>query len=70
VLVMLQLDLFTKTVAIGKWQTAIHFLDLPVWLAGLFTAISGAGYIVYGIAQLNVHGQAEQKPPDQPPHLE
>jgi cardiolipin synthase len=58
-LVMLQMDLFKKTISFFGLTFEVHFLDLPVWLAGLFTAISGVGYIVDGIGQLNVHGQAE-----------
>ncbi len=66
-LVMLQLDLFTKVVSLGSWKFEIHFLDLPVWLAGFFTTISGIGYVVDGIAQLHVHAlpeTAEQKSPE------
>ncbi len=61
-MVMLQLDLFTREVSIGSFHFEVHFLDLPVWLAGIFTAVSGVGYIVDGIAQLHVHGQAETAP--------
>ncbi len=60
-LVMLQLDLFTRNVSLGSFHFEIHFLDLPVWIAAIFTAISGVGYIVDGIAQLHVHGQADSE---------
>lgn len=56
-LVMLQLDLFARHVVLGPVRFDLHFLDLPVWIAGFFTAISGVGYIVDGIAQLHVHAQ-------------
>ena len=39
--IMLQLDLFRVTV----WKIDLHFLDIPVWLAGIFTAVSGFGYV-------------------------
>ncbi len=58
-LVMLQINWKLWPIAIGKWQTSIEFLDLPVYLAGLFTAISGVGYIVDGIRQLHASGHGE-----------
>jgi CDP-diacylglycerol--glycerol-3-phosphate 3-phosphatidyltransferase len=56
---MLQLDLFRTAWSIGTWKFHLHFLDLPVWFAGLFTAISGFGYIVEGIQQLHAKGHGE-----------
>ena len=53
--IMLQLDLFRVT--IGKID--LHFLDIPVWLAGLFTAVSGFGYIVDGLQQLHAKGHGD-----------
>jgi CDP-diacylglycerol--glycerol-3-phosphate 3-phosphatidyltransferase len=57
--IMLQLDLFHTTVPAGRWNIDIHFLDVPVWLAGLFTAISGFSYIVDGIHQLHSKGHGD-----------
>ncbi len=62
-LVMLQVDLFVKPVSLFGMNFDVHFLDLPVWIAGLFTAVSGVGYIVNGINQLHVHGQADEADP-------
>lgn len=61
-LVMLQLNLFTYPVVLGKFREEITFLDIPVLLAGLFTAISGFGYIVDGLAQLQAKGHGDPKP--------
>jgi len=60
-LVMLQYNLFTRIVTIGNWQTQLDFLDLPVYVAGLFTAISGFGYILDGIRQLQASGHGDPK---------
>lgn len=63
-LVMLQWNPFATTFTAGGAQVPVSFLDLPVVLAGLFTAISGFGYIVDGMGQLHArgHGEAEEKP--------
>ena len=53
--IMLQLDLFRATV----WKIDLHFLDIPVWLAGIFTAVSGFGYIVDGLQQLHAKGHGD-----------
>ena len=37
------------------------FLDLPVWLAGFFTLVSGFGYVVDGIAQMHSKGHGDPK---------
>jgi CDP-diacylglycerol--glycerol-3-phosphate 3-phosphatidyltransferase len=58
-LVMLQYNRTLWTLGSGKVQTSIEFLDLPVYLAGLFTAISGVGYIIDGIRQLHAGGHGE-----------
>ena len=60
-LVMLQCNFFTKTVMLGHWQTELDFLDLPVYVAGVFTAISGFGYILDGIRQLQAGGHGDPK---------
>ena len=67
-LVMLQMNFFSYPVALGRWQTRVDFLDIPVYLAGLFTAISGVGYILEGIRQLHAggHGDPKTNPPFHP----
>jgi CDP-diacylglycerol--glycerol-3-phosphate 3-phosphatidyltransferase len=60
VLVMLQINPLIGQFHFGAGsELEITFLDIPVYLAGLFTAISGFGYIVDGIAQLQAKGHAE-----------
>jgi|SRR6478609_2754263 len=58
-LVMLQYNMPLWTVKVGSVQTSVEFLDIPVYLAGLFTAISGAGYILTGIRQLHASGHGD-----------
>ena len=58
---MLQLDFFRATV----WKIDLHFLDIPVWLAGIFTAISGFGYIVDGLQQLHAKGHGDPQSSNQ-----
>jgi len=58
-LVMLQFNAPLRSVKLGAFETSIEFLDLPVYLAGLFTAISGFGYIIDGIRQLHAGGHGE-----------
>lgn len=67
VLVMLELNLFQRAIPLGQSGRVLHldFLDLPVWLAGLFTAISGFGYIVDGIGQLHDRGHGDPAQHDQ-----
>lgn len=60
-LVMLQINPFSHAVVLGKFRADITFLDIPVLLAGLFTAISGFGYIVDGLAQLQAKGHGDPK---------
>lgn len=59
VMVMLQISLFTHTFTLFGHAHSIQFLDLSVWLAGLFTALSGIDLIVDGIAQLHDRGHGE-----------
>jgi len=59
-LVMLQ---WNCPVALGGAETSVEFLDLPVYLAGLFTAVSGFGYIVDGMRQLHAGGHGDPQPP-------
>jgi CDP-diacylglycerol--glycerol-3-phosphate 3-phosphatidyltransferase len=60
--VMLQLNFFETTFQLGTSMVQLAFLDLPVYLAGLFTAVSGAGYVLDGIAQLHAKGHGDPKP--------
>ena len=59
---MLQLHLFHQTVTVGSWQAEVDFIDIPVVLAGFFTAISGFKYVVDGIGQLHAKGHGDPKP--------
>jgi hypothetical protein len=61
-MVMLQWNAFGHDLSIGRHVVHISFLDLPVALAGLFTAISGFGYVVDGIAQLQAKGHGDPRP--------
>ena len=59
VLVMLQFNPFTVPLHIGNVQFEVTFLDLFVYLAGFFTAVSGFGCVVDGISQLQARGHGE-----------
>ena len=60
-LCMLQFNPFHRMIAIGSWTLQLDFLDIPVYLAGLATFISGAGYVFEGIRQLHVKGHGDPK---------
>jgi CDP-diacylglycerol--glycerol-3-phosphate 3-phosphatidyltransferase len=62
-LVMLQINWPIGAVSLGSWHTQVEFLDLPVYLAGLFTAVSGFGYVLDGIRLLHAGGHGEATPP-------
>jgi phosphatidylglycerophosphate synthase len=62
-IVLLQLNLFSFTVRIGSSTVPVDFIDIPVYLAGLFTAVSGFGYIVEGVRQLQAGGHGDPKSP-------
>jgi CDP-diacylglycerol--glycerol-3-phosphate 3-phosphatidyltransferase len=62
----------TQMIAIGcamllpgsEWKThlagrEVAVLDMPVWIAGFFTLISGLGYVREGILQLHAKGHGE-----------
>ena len=55
-LVLLQFDPFETSVSFLGETFKFEFLDIPVLLAGLFTLISGIGYVMNGIAQLHESG--------------
>jgi CDP-diacylglycerol--glycerol-3-phosphate 3-phosphatidyltransferase len=60
---MLQYNPFQKNLTVGRFEFDVHFLDIPVWLAGIFTLLSGVGYIAQGIAQVHHHGNPDTKDP-------
>ena len=57
---LLQVDLFHRTFSIAGENFKFESLDIPVALAGLFTLVSGIGYVMDGIHQLHAggHGHA------------
>ncbi len=59
--VMLQLNFFSESISIGSWRTQLDFIDLPIYLAGISTAISGFGYVLEGIRQLQAGGHGDAK---------
>ena len=58
---MLQLNFFTKTFTVAGGKLTLDFLDIPVYLAGLFTLVSGFGYVMDGISQLQAKGHGDPK---------
>ena len=58
-LAMLQINPFGKTFSLGSWTANVEFIDIAVVFAGLFTAISGVGYIVDGIRQIQDKGHGD-----------
>jgi hypothetical protein len=59
VLVMLQFNPFSRKLHVDGFDLEFSFLDVPVYIAGFFTAVSGFGYIAEGIAQLHARGHGE-----------
>ena len=57
-MVLLQLNFFERTVQIWGQSVEFDFLDIPVTLAGIFTLISGIGYVMHGIRQFQAGGHA------------
>jgi CDP-diacylglycerol--glycerol-3-phosphate 3-phosphatidyltransferase len=57
-MVLLQLNFFHKTVDILGQPIEFNFLDIPVTLAGIFTFLSGIGYVTRGIRQFQAGGHA------------
>ena len=60
--ILLQLHLFEFSARILGFDVQIDFLDIPIWLAGFFTLISGIGYVMGGIKQLQAEGHGDAKP--------
>jgi CDP-diacylglycerol--glycerol-3-phosphate 3-phosphatidyltransferase len=58
-LVLLQLNFFSHPFSVGHLHFRLDFLDLPVGLAGLFTFLSGIGYVMAGLRQLQAGGHTE-----------
>lgn len=54
--VMLQLNFFHTTFILAGQSVDLDFLDIPVTLAGFFTLISGIGYMLNGVRQLQAGG--------------
>jgi hypothetical protein len=59
VLVMLQFNPFSTAIPLGGAELPVNFLDIFVYIAGLFTAISGVHYVLDGISQLQARGHGE-----------
>jgi CDP-diacylglycerol--glycerol-3-phosphate 3-phosphatidyltransferase len=57
-MVLLQLNFFQKTVLICGQSVEFNFLDIPVTLAGIFTLVSGIGYVMRGVRQFQAGGHA------------
>jgi cardiolipin synthase (CMP-forming) len=66
----------SQMVAIGfimlQWNPAVnlvgfqvYFLDLPVFVAGFFTLVSGLGYVRRGVQLLHSAGHGDPQPPSQ-----
>jgi CDP-diacylglycerol--glycerol-3-phosphate 3-phosphatidyltransferase len=61
-LVMLQFNPFAHSAQLGRFEIPLTMLDISVYLAGFFTAISGFGYVLEGISQLHARGHGEPIP--------
>ena len=56
--VLLQFNFFHFTLRLFAGAFEINFIDIPIFLAGFFTLVSGIGYVMKGIQQLQAsdHG--------------
>ena len=57
-------DLYHRTVQLFGQPLDLNFLDIPVTLAGIFTLVSGIGYVMRGIRQFQAGGHANQNSSD------
>ena len=51
-------DLYHRTIPVFGQPIDLNFLDIPVTLAGIFTLVSGIGYVMRGIRQFQAGGHA------------
>jgi len=58
--VLLQLNLFNYNFVLFNGTFSLNFIDIPIVLAGFFTLVSGIGYVMNGIQQLqgSDHGKS------------
>jgi cardiolipin synthase (CMP-forming) len=61
-LAMLQINPFQQTFRLTSWKMEFDTIDFAVAFAGLFTAISGVGYVLDGIRQIHDKGHGDPKP--------
>ena len=66
IVVGLQMNFFTTRFSLFGHDVEVQFRDLPVWIAGVFTAVSGVGLIIRGVAQLHSGGHGEGGWTDKP----
>jgi len=53
-------NLAQRTIQVAGQGVDLNLLDIPVTLAGIFTLISGIGYVMRGIRQFQAGGHADQ----------
>ncbi len=61
-LAMLQFDFLRQPIEWLPQRAALLWIDVTVIFAGLFTVISGVGYVVDGIGQLQAKGHGDPVP--------
>jgi CDP-diacylglycerol--glycerol-3-phosphate 3-phosphatidyltransferase len=59
--ILTQLNFFQKNIRILGNDIQVNFLDIPIYLAGFFTFVSGIGYVMRGIFQLQAAGHGDAK---------
>jgi CDP-diacylglycerol--glycerol-3-phosphate 3-phosphatidyltransferase len=59
--ILTQLNFFHKNIRMFNSEIEIDFLDIPIYIAGFFTLISGIGYVMRGIFQLQAAGHSDAK---------
>ena len=59
--ILLQLNFFQKNIRVLGNDMQIDFLDIPIYVAGLFTLLSGIGYVMKGIFQIQAAGHGDAK---------